>query len=142
MSPTPEVTFTVGSRLEYLDAVHALADEMGKLAGLAEPERFSFSLAVREAATTAVLHGNGQDPGKMVTVRITLMPTALCASVQDEGDGFDFEKKDAEDPRLPENRFKTSGRGLLLIKNFVDEVTYHHQPAAGSEVRLVKHLAG
>jgi serine/threonine-protein kinase RsbW len=124
--------------VEYVDALHAVAEEMAKLAGLPEDEGFHFALAIREAATNAVIHGNGQDPGKQVTLTFAVGGGALLAVICDQGQGFDF--KGAADPRLPENRFKTSGRGLLLMRSFVDEVTYQHLPGQGTEVRLVKQL--
>ncbi len=135
-----QVQVVVGSRVEYIDALHALAEEMAKLAGLGEDETFSFALAVREAATNAVTHGNGQDPTKKVTLSFALQQDALTAVVRDQGRGFDFQG--AADPRLPENRFKTSGRGLLLMRSFVDQVDYNHDPARGTQVTLVKLLAG
>ena len=92
------------------------------------------------AATNAVTHGNGSDPGKTVTVTFTLEPDALRVTVRDQGPGFDFEHP--VDPRLLENRFKSSGRGLLLIRSFVDEVSYDHAPGRGTEIRMVKHLGG
>jgi serine/threonine-protein kinase RsbW len=140
MSQNSQVQVVVGSRIEYIDALHALAEEMAKLAGLGEDETFSFALAVREAATNAVTHGNGKDPAKKVTVSFALRQEALTAVVVDQGTGFDFQG--AADPRLVENRFKTSGRGLLLMRSFVDEVEYTHDPARGTKVTLVKRLAG
>ena len=128
-----------GSRIEYIDPLHAMAEEMAKLAGLAEDDCFHFALAVREAATNAVTHGNQADPGKTVTVTFSLDDAALRVAVRDQGTGFDFDH--ADDPRLPQNRFKTSGRGLLLIRSFVDEVSYDHSPH-GTEIRMVKRLDG
>ncbi|MFQ5718749.1 MAG: ATP-binding protein [Acidobacteriota bacterium] len=140
MADFPEVRVVAGSRLEYLDPLHAIAEEMAKVAGLDEEACFHFALAVREAATNAVTHGNGSDPGKQVTVVFTLEAGALTVSIRDEGAGFDFEH--ADDPRLPENRFKTSGRGLLLIRSFVDDVSYGHGSEQGTEIRMVKRLRG
>jgi serine/threonine-protein kinase RsbW len=140
MSGKAQVKVVVGSRVEYIDALHAVAEEMAKLAGLAEDDGFHFALAIREAATNAVTHGNGQDPDKNVTLRFDLEDETLRAFILDQGSGFNF--SGAADPRLPENRFKTSGRGLLLMRSFVDEVTYEHKPGEGTEVRLVKKLAG
>jgi serine/threonine-protein kinase RsbW len=140
VSGKAQVKVVVGSRVEYVDALHAVAEEMAKLAGLAEDEGFHFALAIREAATNAVTHGNGQDPAKKVTLCFNLEDHTLKASIIDQGSGFNF--SGAADPRLPENRFKTSGRGLLLMRSFVDEVTYEHKPGEGTEVLLVKKLAG
>ena len=125
--------------VEYIDALHALAEEVAKLAGLDEDEQFHMALAIREAATNAVMHGNEEDPEKKVKLTFALDKDTLTVVVEDQGAGFDFDH--TADPRLPENRFKTSGRGILLIKSFVDEVTYTHR-TEGTELRLVKRLAG
>lgn len=139
--PQPaEVQIVVGSRIEYLDSLHAMAEEMARLSGLGDEDRFHFALAVREAATNAIVHGNGSDPEKKVTLVFELESGVLEARVSDQGGGFDFDHGD--DPTLPENLFRTSGRGLLLIRSFVDEVSYHHDPGRGTELRLVKRLAG
>lgn len=140
MPQCTEVQVVVGSCVEYIDPLHTMAEEMARVAGLAEQERFHFALAVREAATNAIVHGNGRDPGKTVTVTFALGADALETRVVDQGRGFDFDH--AADPRLPENRFKTSGRGLLLIRNFVDEVNYSHHPGGGTQIQLVKRLDG
>ena len=136
MPRSSEVSIVVGSRVEYIDPLHAMAEEMAKIAGFAEDECFHLALAVREAATNAVLHGNGSDPEKSVTVTFTLEPDCLRVAVRDQGSGFDYDHPD--DPTLPENRFKTSGRGLLLIRSFVDEVSYDSAEGGGTELRMAK----
>ena len=102
MPQCTEVEVVVGSCVEYIDPLHTMAEEMARVAGLAEEERFHFALAVREAATNAIVHGNGRDPGKTVTVTFALGEDALETRVVDQGRGFDFDH--AADPRLPENR--------------------------------------
>lgn len=136
MPQSAEVSVIVVSRVEYIDPLHAIAEEMAKIAGFAEDECFHFALAVREAATNAVMHGNGADPEKSVTVTFELEPDHLSVVIRDEGTGFDYDHSD--DPTLPENRCKTSGRGLLLIRSFVDEVSYDFATGRGAALRMVK----
>jgi len=61
-------------------------------------------------------------------------------SIRDEGKGFDPDG--AADPRDSRNIEKTSGRGLFLMRNFVDQIEFRHVPGEGMLVRLIKHLPG
>jgi serine/threonine-protein kinase RsbW len=60
-------------------------------------------------------------------------------SVRDEGAGFDPES--IADPLAPENMLKSSGRGIFLMRNFMDDVSLRRAPEGGMEVRMVKKLA-
>jgi len=89
----------------------------------------------------AIKHGNRNDSSKRVFVEFgTSMGDVpeLSIRVRDQGEGFDF-RRDV-DPRLPENLEKTNGRGMFLIRNFVDEVRYAHVAGKGTTVYLVKKL--
>jgi serine/threonine-protein kinase RsbW len=63
----------------------------------------------------------------------------LRIRIRDEGEGFDPEK--VEDPLAPENRFKTSGRGIFYMKTFMDEVRFQRAAGGGMEIYLTKNLA-
>jgi serine/threonine-protein kinase RsbW len=130
------MTFT--SRVDLANLVHAASDEVCRLAGLDEDARMNLGLALREATVNAVKHGNKLEESRSVSVTFDLDGRRLAVSITDQGEGFDFGRD--VDPRLPENVNKTSGRGLFLMKNFVDEVTYTHEPGRGTTVSLVKKL--
>jgi serine/threonine-protein kinase RsbW len=89
--------------------------------------------AIHEALSNAVVHGNHEDPKKQVyvTCRCSLDGEVLIA-VQDEGEGFNGE---APDPRSPERRLLTHGRGLHIMKALMDEVSFEEN---GTVVRLRK----
>jgi len=132
------VEMTVNSRVDLTNLVHAASDEICRLAGLDEDTMLNLGLALREATVNAMKHGNGMKADKPVQIVFDLNSEHLKVSIHDEGDGFDFKR--SVDPRLPENIEKTSGRGLFLIQNFVDEVRYTHTPGVGMTVMLVKKL--
>ena len=84
---------------------------------------FSIKLALEEALVNAIKHGNQLDPGKRVTVWYSVTGERFDVKITDEGPGFD--PADVPDPTLPENIERFCGRGLLLIRNFMTDVTYH-----------------
>jgi serine/threonine-protein kinase RsbW len=101
--------------------------------GLIAPERSNLFIALDEAFVNAVKHGNKNDPAKLLRVTAELSANEACFTVEDEGEGFNLHE--IPDPRDPANLFKTSGRGVLLIYNIMDEVEYNAQ---GNRVRMVK----
>ena len=96
-------------------------------------------MAVREAAVNAVLHGNAYDPKKKMTVAFENTGQALVIRITDEGKGLDV--NNVPDPTTPENLLKQSGRGIFLMRSFMDEVRVRLlQP--GTEVTMIKNVSG
>ena len=81
----------------------------------------------------AIKHGNGLDCEKQVHIEIKITESDFYARITDDGDGFDLEA--VPDPTADENLEKTSGRGVMLIKNFVDKVAYNEK---GNSIELFK----
>jgi len=138
MSAGTSVKLVLPSEVRLIDLVHTASEQMAGLAGFDEDEALNVGLAVREAVINAMVHGNGEDPARSVSVALTIGADALQATVCDQGNGFDPER--APDPRSGENRLRTSGRGLLLMEAFVDEVEIRRQPTGGMEVVMKKRL--
>jgi serine/threonine-protein kinase RsbW len=124
--------------MESVGQVEAAAEKLAGEAGLDEDECFHVTMAVREAAVNAVLHGNEYDPAKRITVSLENTGTALIFTVADQGKGLDPET--LPDPLAPENLLRGTGRGIFLIRSFMDEVHFR-QLHPGTELTLVKHLA-
>jgi serine/threonine-protein kinase RsbW len=95
-------------------------------------------MAVREAAINAVLHGNEYDPAKQIAVSFENTGKALVFTIADRGKGLDPET--LPNPLAPENLLRSTGRGIFLIRSFMDEVHFR-QLHPGTELMLVKHLA-
>jgi len=93
-------------------------------------------MAVREAVTNAVVHGNRQDENKTVDVTLKSSPDAVEISVHDQGAGFNPE--DVPDPTAEENILKASGRGIFFMRSFMDEVNWLIRPGGGTTVRMLK----
>ena len=139
LQPMPsghQIEIAFQSKVEYLNLVHAVTDEMARLAGFDGDQSLNISLAVREAATNAVVHGNGGDDAKLVRVRFGVEDGILTICVEDQGGGF--EVGEVADPRDPLNVARTSGRGIFLMRSFMDEVTFSRTPGNGMSVHMAK----
>lgn len=131
-----EIRLVLGSRMEYVDAVHRLSEDIGRAAGLKRCDAFHLSLAVREAFTNALTHGNGLDERKKVRLRYEVLDDAVRVCIVDEGEGFKLEE--VPDPLSPENLDRTVGRGLFLIRSYVDKLDVRRSPRGGSRLCLTK----
>jgi serine/threonine-protein kinase RsbW len=137
--PRPgRLSFSLNSTMESVSEVEALAEKMAAESGLDEDEQFRLTMAVREAAVNAVLHGNEYDPTKKITAVFENTGKSLVVRISDEGKGVDAEN--LPDPTAPENILRGTGRGIFLIRSLMDEVHFR-QLHPGTELTLVKHLA-
>ena len=141
MIPPHTVRIEFNSAFDMLDFVQVVSDHVCKAAGLDEDELHWVSVAVRESVVNAIKHGNKNDPHKKVTVEFSPVPATasdeLVIRIEDQGEGFVPEE--VADPLAPENILKSSGRGIFLIRNFMDE-TILKKVAGGMEIRMVKKL--
>lgn len=133
------VSYTLDSTLETVNNAEEAAGRMAAQAGFDDEEVMKISMAVREAAVNAVLHGNAYDPNKKVTLAFECTPRDLVITIRDQGPGLDVGK--IPDPLASENLMKTSGRGIFLIRSFMDVVEIHPSQA-GTELRMIKHVHG
>jgi serine/threonine-protein kinase RsbW len=134
------VRLQIQSNFDMLDFVQVVSDRMGQLAGLDEDAIHWIGVAVRESVINAIKHGNGNDEEKRVHVEFTPLvdetPPGLAIRVRDEGGGFD--PSTIPDCCAPENILKGSGRGIFLIRSFMDELRLQRAPEGGMEVVMIK----
>ena len=129
------------SAFDMLDFVQVVCDHMGRLSGLDDDSLHWVGVAVRESVINAIKHGNGNDERKRVFVEFTPLhagPPGISIRVRDEGPGFD--PAGLPDPLAPENMLKASGRGIFLIRNFMDEMRLQRAPEGGMEMVMVKRV--
>ena len=141
MAPPRPVTIRLDftSAFEMLDFVELVGTRMCRDIGLDEDATHWVSVAIRESVINAIKHGNRQDTGKRVFVDLEIVADAipeLVIRVRDEGEGFDPDA--VANPLAPENLLKGSGRGIFLIRTFMDEVELQRAPEGGMQVRMVK----
>ncbi len=98
--------------------------------------RFKLRVALSEALANAIIYGNRNDSEKSVEVRVTVTTQTISVHVSDEGDGFD--PNTVPNPTLPEGLEQTSGRGLFLIRELVDEVRFNEK---GNSICMMMHRA-
>jgi serine/threonine-protein kinase RsbW len=126
------------STLESVDSAEEIAVMAAEEAGLEEEDLQKLGMAVRESMVNAVVHGNRYNAHKKVHVSIRKGAEKLTVKIADEGEGFDYEH--LPDPLAPENLLRNSGRGIFLIRAFMDEFEIRRRAPAGTEVTLVKYL--
>jgi len=132
------IFLSFSSSFEFMDTVHELTSEILTSAGFGEDDRYWLTIAVREAVTNAVKHGNKMDPEKHVDVEFRINQSELKVTVRDRGEGFNSAA--VPDPRLPENLLRDKGRGIYYIRTFMDRTDYDIVPGRGTTVTMVKVL--
>jgi serine/threonine-protein kinase RsbW len=130
------------STFEMLDFVQVVSDHLARGIGLDEDSLHWVSVAIRESVINAIKHGNRNDTAKRVFVEFETATRAdvpeLAIRIRDQGEGFDPEQ--VANPLDAENLLKSSGRGIFLIRNFMDDVQLQRAPEGGMEIRMVKRV--
>ena len=129
------------SAFDMVDLVQIVSDHMARGVGLDEESVHWVGVAIRESVINAITHGNHNNATKHVFVEFTGADgetPALTIRVRDQGDGFD--PSALADPLAPENLLKSSGRGIFLIRSFMDDVRLQRAPEGGMEIRMTKRV--
>ena len=137
---TVRLEFT--SAFDMLDLVQVVGDHIARQIGLDDEAVHWVGVAIRESVINAIKHGNQNDRAKHVFVEFEQAldegAPSLLISVRDQGLGFD--PTEIADPLAPENILKSSGRGIFLIRSFMDRVQLERSPQGGMEIRMTKHV--
>ena len=96
-------------------------------------DQFAIRMALEEAVMNAIKHGNESDPSKMVEIEVAFDSSTFEATVADRGCGFDIDE--VPDPTADENLGRTCGRGVMLMKEFVDKLEFND---CGNKVKMTK----
>lgn len=132
---TSRVSLTLESTIASVNAVEETALECARTAGFSPDIASHLSMVAGEATANAVIHGNKYDPAKHVTATFEITDSALTIKVADQGAGVDPET--IPDPLAPENLLRSSGRGVFLMRAFMDEVKFRRLDP-GTEISLIK----
>jgi serine/threonine-protein kinase RsbW len=125
--------FVLPSIPESREVVERAVMEALERRGCSEEVLFAVRLALEEAVVNAIRHGNKLDPQKKILVSYLVEDARVTISVQDEGPGFDLDS--VPDPTAEENLEADHGRGILLMRVYMDEVVYNEK---GNRVTLTK----
>ena len=120
------------SSLSMLDFVQVVSDHIARSTGLDDDSIHWVSVAVRESVINAIKHGNCHDVHKRVHIEFT--------SLQDGGGAGIADPSTLADPLAQENLLKVNGRGIFLMRSFMDEMTFRRAEQGGMEVRMVKRV--
>lgn len=129
-------TLVVPSTLEArLEVEKRVLDFIGKTGYNSEEGIFSIKLALEETLVNAIRHGNKLDTSKNIRIAYGVDKNHLIIEVEDEGEGFDYSH--LPDPTAPDRLELPHGRGIMLIKHYMDDIKFNGK---GNRVRLVKRL--
>jgi serine/threonine-protein kinase RsbW len=126
------------SVLDSVEKAATAAAGYARAAGLDEEALFGVDMAVREAVANAVKHGNKLDSAQTVELTFSHSPDAFEITVRDFGSGFAVDA--VADCTQQENLLKATGRGILFMRSFMDEVEWSNAPGGGTLVRMAKKL--
>jgi serine/threonine-protein kinase RsbW len=130
-------TLEIESNPNNLITVEEFVNYFAKDIGIPEARMNGLMLSVTEATTNAIIHANKCDESKLVKIHVKVEDRKVIISVKDEGVGFDPQK--IPDPTEPENLLKDSGRGVYLMRFYMDDLKYNITPN-GTETILVLNL--
>lgn len=127
---------TLASKIENVDLGEELARQVADVAGFDEDEQYKISMSVRECLINALKHGNRGDQSKRMRLNLLLLPDRLEVQIGDQGTGFSLEE--IPDPLADENLLKGSGRGLFLVRCFMDKLAVETPADGGALVTMSK----
>ena len=133
MSENCQFDYTIRSELSESSRIQEEIMAMLRELGLGDEDLANLHIAIEEGLANAIKHGNQLDASKQVTIQGTIEGSTVKIEIEDEGNGFDPD--DVPDPTLDENLDKPSGRGILLMRTFMDSVEYNDR---GNRLRIEK----
>jgi len=132
------VEVVLESDLKNVEVAEEITRRISDTAGFDEEDQHKIDMAVHESVINAIWHGNKNDPSKHVWLRFEMYSDRLEIRVRDQGNGYDPSR--LLDPLAEENLLNVSGRGIFLIRTFMDEYRVEKIAGEGTEVILVKRL--
>src|SRR6266702_1213972 len=135
-SQSKTVNQVLDSTLESVDIAERAALDLARESGFGEEDLDRIGMSVRECMVNAVVHGNGYSSHKKVQLSLSRTPQRLTIRIVDQGEGFNPDE--LPDPLAGDNLLRHSGRGIFLMKAFMDDLRVRKLEPAGTEVTLVK----
>jgi len=124
-------SITINSDIENLRVVETLVDTLSKKLGISDEVYGKILISTVEAVNNAIIHGNKGKKEKLVKVRFTADGNMFEVTVEDEGEGFEF--NNIPDPTDPANIENLHGRGVFLMRSLADKIEFND---TGNEVRM------
>ena len=141
MAPdTKHLEVTLETQVESVNLAEEMCLRLAEAAGFGEDECYRIGMSVREGVINAFHYGNKEKPEKKIHLAVDLTPEKMIIHVTDEGAGFKL--SDVPDPLAEENLLSTSGRGIFLMRAFMDEFEVVPARTGGAEIVMSKRLPG
>lgn len=139
MAPeTKHLEVTLATQVESVNLAEEMCLRMAEAAGFGEDECYRIGMSVREGVINAFHYGNQERAEKKIYLAVDLTAEKMIIHVLDEGDGFSL--KEVPDPLAEENLLSTSGRGIFLMRAFMDEFEVIRGSNGGAEIIMSKNL--
>ena len=129
---------TLDTQLESVDLAENIVVRVAEAAGFGEDDLHKLGMAVREGVINAYNYGNCQDKKKKIMLAVEFEPETMVVHIVDEGCGFEL--SEVADPLSEENLLRTSGRGLFLMRAFMDDLAVRRAPTGGADLVMFKKL--
>src|SRR5246500_1137994 len=139
-SEIKHLEMTLETHVESVNLAEEMCLRVAEAAGFGEDDCYRIGMSVREGVINAFHYGNQERPEKKIHLAVDLTPEKLVIHVMDEGKGFKL--KDVPDPLAEENILSTSGRGIFLMRAFMDEFNVVSGKTGGAEIIMSKWLPG
>ena len=138
MQDTKHLEITLETQVESVNLAEEMCLRVAEAAGFGEDDCYRIGMSVREGVINAFHYGNQERPEKKIHLVLDLTPDKMVIHVLDEGPGFDLQ--DVPDPLAQENLLSTSGRGIFLMRAFMDEFEVVPGKTGGAEIIMSKRL--
>ena len=129
---------SLDSTLESVDSAEETVLREATEVGFDEDDLHRIGMSVRECMVNAVVHGNRYNSHKKVRLSMSRTPERFTVRIADQGEGFNPDE--LPDPLAGDNLLRHSGRGIFLMKAFMDDLQVRRLGPAGTEVTLVKNV--
>ena len=139
LRPLRTFELTIPSKLEELESVQRLIGQAATAFGLTEDMAYWMELTISESVINAIRHGNQFDPTKKARLVISYDGENVEIIVEDQGEGFSLDE--LADPTKAENLLKPCGRGILIIRSFMDEVNLTQKEGGGTRLHMIKRVS-
>jgi len=137
-SDTKHLEITLESQVESVNLAEEMCLRVAEAAGFGEDDCYRIGMSVREGVINAFHYGNQERPEKKIYLAVDLTQDKMIIHVLDEGRGFNL--ANVPDPLAEENLLSTSGRGIFLMRAFMDEFEVACGKTGGAEIIMAKKL--
>ena len=132
------IEVTLETLLDSVALAEGITERVARAAGFNDDDCLKIGMSVREGVVNAFRYGNEEQRHKKIQLKFEVTDAKFVVHIVDQGQGFDL--RQVPDPLAEENLLKTSGRGIFLMRTFMDEFEVHRSPQGGAELIMAKKL--